>query len=655
MDSSAMNGAAMQQPPTHALPGSDVAMSTQVVPEAAVHAGMTNQSTLNGQANDEMTGTHEDEDAEMEDSTPQPKSFVDGAPVADIEIAAMYADMDIQTISSQITAPAITPAQTANVAMDDEDDEDDESDDDDEPAAASTSADVEEEDDDEEDGDDDDPQKLRAEIEAAMAKEEAKASGPLKTANEVERVPVREPEVELTADCPIARCGTILNVSRPGLMVTIKSDANAKPLDEGSVLCFEDRTVLGCVDEVFGPVLMPMYLVRFENADKIPMQTANNKSVFYATEHTTYIVPEKIRDKGTDASNLFDEEADETVYSDDEAEAAAKRQHRKRNPTISLDSITAILLDEVDAVAVVVVVVIPGLPMAGTVSLELQHTLSHQSHILLRHTAPSHKRRPPVKNCGECPAGKTCLLENVADALQGGQSNLNVKVCNFDKARINEYKLEFSLRVPLQCDPSMQAVPKATTIAPQDPCDANNCVLRVSLEKPLDWAVLMKNGPDPNALLAKFTSPAANVNPDAVQVAAPSTIEAAVVNDAAADSQSDVCSREFEVKALRLSLVKECNIAQICVGKSTDSTCPTPIASDVLVDDVECTNDNCKGSIALDNAVNLPCLPGGTYIGIGVGVIAFLGFVYECWYHKRRQPKPTSELPSASRFGATAV
>ncbi|GLD92904.1 hypothetical protein PINS_up001483 [Pythium insidiosum] len=416
-----------------------------------------------------------------------------------------------------------------------------------------------------------------------------------------------------------------------------------------------------------------------------------------------------------------------------------------------------------------------------------------------------------VKNCGECPAGKTCVLENVADPLQGGQSSLNIKVCNFDKARANDYKFEFSLRVPLACDPSMQAVPKATAIAAQDPCDANNCVVRVSLEKPLDSALLMKNGADPNALLAKLTSPAANVNPDAVQVAAPSTTEAAVVNDAAPDSKLDVCSREFSINALRLSRVKECNVAQVCIGKSTDTTCPTPLASNLLIDDVSCTNEACTGSVTLPDSTNIPCdvasgntllmnvrvgnsgasnagkiatlaaapkptisdvdnlsvdsttvkiktdaacpqskltvtvgdlkinnftttssealvvlldkpippsqrgkslsitlaqcsavskafdvkvagadgqnesgdgssnrstgvitpntgadatgqrsdvrtgLAGGLYIGIGVGVVALFGFVFECWYHKRRQPKPASELPSAARFGATAV
>ncbi|GAB9464288.1 hypothetical protein Gpo141_00001723 [Globisporangium polare] len=262
-------------------------------------------------------------------------------PVSDLDVAAQYAEMEIQSVAAQFAGatmtgaaaqpPAVAAAASGAASTSEGDDADEDATEED-AVIESSSEESSDDDDDDDDESEEDRNKLRAEIEAAMEKEENKASSvPLKTANEVAAIPVREPGVELTADCPIARCGTILNVSVPGLMATIKSDMNAKPLDEGSVLCFEDRAVLGCVDEVFGPVMMPMYLVRFENAEKMPAQAAVSSVVFFATEHTTYIVPEKIADKGTDASNIFDEETDETLYSDDEAEAAAKRQNRKRN------------------------------------------------------------------------------------------------------------------------------------------------------------------------------------------------------------------------------------------------------------------------------------------------------------------------------------
>lgn len=265
-------------------------------------------------------------------------------PVSDLEVAAQYAAQEIQTVA-QLATPApmlATPARPPASADGDSSEESDSESEDEEMAAPLAAAEKkpasegEDESESEDEGEKYDTAKLRAEIEAAMESEAvdedgAPAGGPLTTPNEITSAPVRTPEVEIKPDTAIAECGSILNLSAPGLMVTVKALMNAKPLDEGSVLCLEDRSMLGCVDEVFGPVLMPMYLVRFASADKIPPAAAMGARVFLVTEHTTFIEPEAIKDKGTDASNLYDEETDEVVYSDDEAEAAAKRQHRKRN------------------------------------------------------------------------------------------------------------------------------------------------------------------------------------------------------------------------------------------------------------------------------------------------------------------------------------
>ncbi|KAG3112731.1 hypothetical protein PI125_g7951 [Phytophthora idaei] len=271
--------------------------------------------------------------------------------VSDLAVAAQHADAELHSVTAQFansaTVSEAPKAPMVDVVMDKDEDSDSDSDSSDDEAPVEKKEEKKRENvavdqpvkkeaagessGEDSDAEGEDPAKLRAEIEAAMEKEENKTGAPLTTEHEVASAPVREPKVELTADCPIAQCGSILNVSVPGLMMTIKSSPNTKPLDEGSVLCLEDRTVIGCVDEVFGPVLMPMYLIRFENAAKMSEKAVVNAAVYYATEHTTYIVPEEIKDKGTDASNIFDEEADETEFSDDEAEAASKRGNRKRN------------------------------------------------------------------------------------------------------------------------------------------------------------------------------------------------------------------------------------------------------------------------------------------------------------------------------------
>ncbi|KAF0720268.1 Aste57867_455 [Aphanomyces stellatus] len=158
------------------------------------------------------------------------------------------------------------------------------------------------------DSDDEDQTKLRMEIEVALKKEEqgSLTSEPIVTAHEVsfKQLPVKKPTVELTADCPIAKMGRILSVNTTEQAITIQSVPNQLPLDEGSVLCLTNRVVLGCVDEVFGPVSLPLYLIRFETVAEMPQAAQMQADVFYATEHATYVEADKCRVKGSDASNF---------------------------------------------------------------------------------------------------------------------------------------------------------------------------------------------------------------------------------------------------------------------------------------------------------------------------------------------------------------
>ena len=105
------------------------------------------------------------------------------------------------------------------------------------------------------------------------------------------------------------------------------ADAETRPVDEGSLLCFEDRVVLGRVDEVFGQVSQPCYAVRFGRTRRPdPVRCKPGTKVFVATQHTTFVPVEQLMlQRGSDASNIFDEEPapEELDYSDDEEEARA--------------------------------------------------------------------------------------------------------------------------------------------------------------------------------------------------------------------------------------------------------------------------------------------------------------------------------------------
>lgn len=134
-------------------------------------------------------------------------------------------------------------------------------------------------------------------------------------------------------------------------------------LDEGSLLLFDDRTPLGYVWETFGPTSLPHYIVRVPRRIKaVPTEpddvepgedTSNEVNVnalldkvtlsrpVYSLRSTSKLVFTEAltKLKGSDASNLHDEELSEheQEFSDDEAEAAFKRSRRKgsRAPSVS--------------------------------------------------------------------------------------------------------------------------------------------------------------------------------------------------------------------------------------------------------------------------------------------------------------------------------
>ncbi|KAF4573233.1 hypothetical protein EYR36_007743 [Pleurotus pulmonarius] len=123
--------------------------------------------------------------------------------------------------------------------------------------------------------------------------------------------------------------------------VIVKGEASANAnrgsesaLDSDTLLVFEDRKVLGYVYETFGPTSQPFYQVKFNQ--KYPLdheKVKTGREVFHVPSRSKFVFVRDIQHlKGSDASNLFDEEpADHEVeYSDDEAEAAAKSRRKRK-------------------------------------------------------------------------------------------------------------------------------------------------------------------------------------------------------------------------------------------------------------------------------------------------------------------------------------
>ncbi len=156
-----------------------------------------------------------------------------------------------------------------------------------------------------------------------------KTGGQLRTMNEKPDEVVTKPDIVITADMKIEELGQVENVVENLVLIKAKTSGEYQVLESGSVLCLENKAVIGVVAETLGRVQQPYYSVRFTNAAAIAeADISKYKRIFYVGQHSTYVFTHSLKAfKGSDASNLHDEEVgdDEIEFSDDEAEAEHKR------------------------------------------------------------------------------------------------------------------------------------------------------------------------------------------------------------------------------------------------------------------------------------------------------------------------------------------
>lgn len=154
-------------------------------------------------------------------------------------------------------------------------------------------------------------------------------SGVPRTLNEKPDEIVPKPVVVITAGMEIEELGRVENTVENLILIKANTSGEYQVLEAGSVLCLEDKSVIGVVAETLGRVQQPYYSVRFTNAAAIAEAgLSQNTKVFYVGQFSKTVFTQPLRAfKGSDASNLHDEEIgdDELEFSDDEAEAEHKR------------------------------------------------------------------------------------------------------------------------------------------------------------------------------------------------------------------------------------------------------------------------------------------------------------------------------------------
>ena len=155
-----------------------------------------------------------------------------------------------------------------------------------------------------------------------------------RTTNEKPDEIVPRPTVAVTEDMRIEELGFVENIVEKIALIKANTSGEYQVLESGSLLCLQDRSAIGVVSETLGRVQQPYYSVHFTNGTEIAEAgIEKGTKIFYVAQYSTSVFTQPLKAvKGSDASNLHDEEVadDELEFSDDEAEAEHKRQIKQQ-------------------------------------------------------------------------------------------------------------------------------------------------------------------------------------------------------------------------------------------------------------------------------------------------------------------------------------
>lgn len=131
--------------------------------------------------------------------------------------------------------------------------------------------------------------------------------------------------IEIEQDDPVSMAGHVVNCLEGTIVV--KAQPSTEVLDEGSLLVNEGKQIVGVVEDIFGPVQMPMYILRDVSrlpnfhAQAISKSPSPGECVYSVDRLSKPVLEDALRVKGYDNDEDGDlaTKVDETEFSDDEA------------------------------------------------------------------------------------------------------------------------------------------------------------------------------------------------------------------------------------------------------------------------------------------------------------------------------------------------
>ncbi|ODV58678.1 RNA-binding snoRNP assembly protein ASCRUDRAFT_24221, partial [Ascoidea rubescens DSM 1968] len=121
---------------------------------------------------------------------------------------------------------------------------------------------------------------------------------PIKSRHELTEVPVEIPNTSIDLKGPIEYIGRITSIIDQNFIIKYNNSGEYRILKENSILCFEDRKILGPLFEVFGSVYQPFFRVIIPNDENGKTMLKERKigdKIFYDVANTDFVFTQEIK------------------------------------------------------------------------------------------------------------------------------------------------------------------------------------------------------------------------------------------------------------------------------------------------------------------------------------------------------------------------
>ena len=137
--------------------------------------------------------------------------------------------------------------------------------------------------------------------------EDPSSAGPIISKNEIleETVPDLPEDYEISEKTIITPIGVLKSAFENNIIIHATLSGEKRVLKEGSIFCLEDRTLIGLLAEVFGPLQNPFYRIRLPDSKKdlfADLKARLGEKAYIVTPDAHWIDTFELkRNRGTDA------------------------------------------------------------------------------------------------------------------------------------------------------------------------------------------------------------------------------------------------------------------------------------------------------------------------------------------------------------------